>query len=570
MRKLEIKAKIKEALAQAVEYLSMAKVFFITTLIAFIFSALKVYLDEKIYTELCLAFLMAASFTVPVTLLTQKLSILKKYGFQILAAGLGFVTGFFSYRGFGNSVYSDLYYFGILCAVILVILYIFIPKQKSRSYFALVFKHALFCIFMTLILMGGLCLLIYAVQNLILNTDDDDIYSCCCLFCAIVFGINTFIYYLFYKRQEEGSGKAFKVIALYIMFPVFAVLLFILYVYLIKALVLLKLPSGQINWFVSFASCFFIVFYFILREYDDMAVIKFFYKFGAIPFIPLIVIQLYAYFIRVNAYGFTGYRYSSLLFIIFSIITIALTFIKKGKYTYLAIPVLTFIVLLDSVSPFNLINMAHKSQTKIMMKVLNKYDLYDAETDSLKIYDPIALEKAITDEDRAALKSSYRYITYTSSIPRPKWTEEIKTNSKGEEYKSGLSFTELFGIKSEKQNEILLTFDKYFSHNDEIDISGYTKMTNVYHGEYAGEYKDGKYDDYAKQLTKIIYTTRDGTKYDLTQFLLDIDPMVTASEPLWYKYDENTAFCFTHIEYKYNTERKQFYSYNYSFYFFTK
>ena len=46
--------------------------------------------------------------------------------------------------------------------------------------------------------------------------------------------------------------------------------------------------------------------------------------------------------------------------------------------------------------------------------------------------------------------------------------------------------------------------------------------------------------------------------------------MVTASEPLWYKYDENTAFCFTKIEYKYNTERKQFYSYNYSFYFFTK
>ena len=104
MRKLEIKAKIKEALAQAVEYLSMAKVFFITTLVAFIFSALKVYLDEKIYTELCLAFLMAASFTVPVTLLTQKLTILKKYGFQILAAGLGFVTGFFSYMN--NTIFS--------------------------------------------------------------------------------------------------------------------------------------------------------------------------------------------------------------------------------------------------------------------------------------------------------------------------------------------------------------------------------------------------------------------------------------------------------------------------------
>ena len=56
MKKIELKAKIKVALAQAVEYLALAKIIFICSCISFVFSALDVYLDEKIYEELTLAF----------------------------------------------------------------------------------------------------------------------------------------------------------------------------------------------------------------------------------------------------------------------------------------------------------------------------------------------------------------------------------------------------------------------------------------------------------------------------------------------------------------------------------
>ena len=64
MKKIELKAKIKEALAQAVEYLGLAKVIFIGSCISFVFSALDVYLDEKIYEELTLAFLMGTTFAI--------------------------------------------------------------------------------------------------------------------------------------------------------------------------------------------------------------------------------------------------------------------------------------------------------------------------------------------------------------------------------------------------------------------------------------------------------------------------------------------------------------------------
>lgn len=568
MKKIEIKAKIKETLAQAAEYLGLAKIIFICSCITFVFSALHVYLDEKIYEELTLAFLMGTAFVIPATLLTQKLSSLKKYLFQILAAGAGFVLGFFSYRGFGNPIYKELYYFGILCAAILITLYLFIPKEKSKTYFSLVFKYALFTLFMTLILMGGICLLTYAIQNLILNTAESEVYECSCLFCCIIFGINIFCYYLFYRRQEESSGKAFKVIALYILFPVFAILLLILYIYLIKALVLLKLPNGQINWFVSFASCFYIVFYFILREYDELPVIKFFYKFGAIPFIPLIIIQIYAYFIRVNAYGFTGYRYSSLLFIIFSIITIALTFIKQGKFSRYAIPVLTFIVLFDSLTPWNLINMAHKSQFNRMMKVLNKYDLYDSASDSLKPYDPTLLEKTILDEDRLALNSSYRYLSWTSSMPLPEWAMKSE-NENGKTYKSKMMFEEVFGIKATPDEEYIVSFEKNFVRKERINIEAFKEMVPFNFSEYSDKYMDGKWQEYAEEIPAIFI----GTKYgdlDLTDFIFSLEPDLSQDGLLWYEINENYSICFTSITYRYNKDRRLFNRYSLSGYIFYK
>ena len=568
-----IKTKIKETLAQAALHLASSKVIFISTCIAFVFASMDICKSfdnsSTIWQDLCLAFLMASFFAMPATLLTQKLSCIKKYLIQTGVAAAGAILGFFAHRGFGNSVYNELYYFGILCAAALITLYLFIPKENSRTYFSLVFKYTLFCTFMTLILMGGLCLLIYAVQNLILNTNESDVYECCVAFCVFVFGINSFTYYLFNRRQDESSGKAFKIITLYILFPIFAVLILILYIYLLKALFLLKLPNGQINWFVSFASCFYIVFYFILREYDDLPVIKLFYKFGAFAFIPLIVVQIYAYFIRVNTYGFTGYRYSSLLFIIFSIITIILTFIKKGKFINLAIVALTAIVLFDSITPFNLINMAHKSQFSRMVRIMNKYDIYDEATDTLKSYNPDSLEAAITDEDRDALHSSYRYIMWTSHLPEPEWAVKVDYID-GRKSTTYLGFEEVFGIKTKRDDKKMLVFDKAFKFIKILNIEPYKEFAKLSDSIYDYEWKDGKEVQYEKQISEIVWYSKTGRKYNLEAFFLSLDSDINNDEPLWYMPDDEVAFCFTSIDYKYNTELKLFRNYSYSGFIFYK
>ena len=270
-----------------------------------------------------------------------------------------------------------------------------------------------------------------------------------------------------------------------------------------------------------------------------------------------------------NAYGFTGYRYSSLLFIIFSIITIALTFIKKGKFVNWAIIALTAIVLFDCVTPFNLINMARKSQFARLVKVMNKYDIYDEKTDSIKFYDPDSLEAAITDEDREALKSAYHYILYTSHLPKPDWAVKVEWDE-GRKSTTYIYFEELFGIKTERSDEQVLSFDKSFSTNGFFDIEQYKQFTGMSESKYADKWENGEHNEYAKEIKEIAYYSKSGKKYNLEEFFFTLDPKMSTAFPVWYSPDDEISFCFTNIEYKYNTERKLFKNYYYSGYVFYK
>ena len=558
---------------------------FAFTLFAFVFACISVfnsysaepwYWDGR-FEDLSYAFALGSVFAIPASLLAKRFGkIWQKYALEIALAVLGTVLGYFSYRnGFGNEVYSGLYYFGIGFAVITASLFLFIPKNNERTYFALIFKYFLFCSLMTLFVMGGLCLLAYAVQNLILGTDEDKVYPCCFWFGFLVFAINSFAFHLFYRMEEKSSGKAFKIISLYILCPIFAVLLLILYAYLVKALVLRKLPNGQINWFVSFASLFYIVFYFILREYDELPPIRAFYRFGAFAFIPLICVQLPAYFIRVNAYGFTGYRYSSLLFIIFSIITIALTFVRKGAFTKYALLLLSALILFDSVTPMNLINVAYNDQFKRMMRIMDKYEMFDHEKSALSDYDRNALEQNISDDDRKALYESHYYITSKSKLESPEWMERKNK----EYYPKYLYFEDLFGIKDEREKEKLITFSRSLlskNEKDEIDLSLFTKMRELSDNFSSSEYKDGKWIEYAEEKSRVIAETAYGD-YDLTDFFFSLknDDKNGESEKnldgyVFYSPDEKTTFCFEYIDFTYNADRKLFRRYEFRGYIFSR
>lgn len=577
--------RVKSALSEILLYLSEKKVVFAFSLFAFFFYVFQIYQVYEVLPEffchffdmttllhVCYSFALGCVFSIPATLLSERFSssAFKKYAFQIAAGIAGSVLGYFARDGFwrGSGVYDSLYYFGIAFAVIAFSIFLFIPKTDSKAYFALVFKHFFFCSLLSLVVLAGMCLLIYAVQNLILDTSESFIYECCVAFCFLVVAVNSFAYHLFYKRNEASSGKAFRIIMLYILLPVFAVLLLILYAYLVKALVLLKLPNGQINWFVSFASCFYIVFYFILREYENLPAVRVFYRFGAFAFIPLICVQIPAFFIRVDAYGFTGYRYSSLLFIIFSVLAIALTFVKKGRFCKYSLPLLAALILFDSVSPFNLIDMAHKSQYGRMLGVLEKYSMFDMEKGTLTEYDREELEKTIGDDDRERLLGSYRYVVWKSGIPAPEWMRKI--DEKESKNVGVLPFEELFGIKERKEDEKLLCFKSRVGNlKTTYDIAPFRRMKELHEYKSTYEYTDNEYTD---KYPSVKIDTLNGT-YDVTEFFLSLASKKDSGDatcPIWYSPDEKTTFLFENIDYEYNEERKLFRNFEYSGFAFYK
>ncbi len=550
----------------ALQSLKEERVIFAVSLLSFIFLCLEIYdVDDgflngwdDIFLELCFSSFLACLFTIPAAFLTKSLKNGLKYLIQICAAIIGGILGFFAKRGFGDKVYGELYYWGFSFALILITVYIFRPKDNDKCYFAGLIKHFFFSLLMATVFFAGLALLIFAFQNLIYDFDDwAEIYECTAAFSYLVFAVNVFVYYLFYRRDEE-SGKAFKVIFLYILFPVFFILILLLYAYLVKALVLWKLPNGQINWFVSFASCFYIVFYFVLREYDNLPVVRIFYKFGAFAFIPLICIQIPTYFIRLNAYGFTGWRFSSLLFIIFSIITIALTFIKNGKFTKYSILLLAGIILFASLSPFNLIKIAYKSQYGRMLKVLEKYDLFDKEKQCLKIYDRENFSKIISDEDRAQLTSSYHYMNYTSHIPMPKWTRDAEDTV--------LSFSKLFGIEEKSDDENIEY--KSFSNNENtsINIENFVKMESFSYYESSYSYTDEKEEDF-KGISRAVINVHDQL-FDITDFLLSNPEKNNDSDYLYYNLDSEKVLCLSNYNYSWDKNHSAFTNFHVNGYIF--
>ncbi|MCR5699120.1 MAG: DUF4153 domain-containing protein [Treponemataceae bacterium] len=554
--KIKTAAKIKQTIRQMLISLKEQKVVLIFSILSCIFMSLDIFkVDDNftidyagIFLKLGLAFLMGSLFSIPAAYLTQKLNALKKYLIQVGTALAASVLGYFSSKGFGNKVFDDLYYWGIFFAAVLAIIFIFIPKNNQKTYFAGIFKYFLFSFLMTFVLFCAGSVLLITFQHLIYDFDpigSGRIYETYAAICYIIFGINIYVYYLFYRREEESSGKAFKVIFLYILLPVFFLLIAVLYGYLLKALILLEFPKGQVNWFVSFASAIYFVFYFILREYDDLPAVKIFYRFGALAFIPLVCVQIPAYFVRLHAYGFTGWRYSSLMFIIFTLIMFTLTFIKKGKFAKYSILVLAFIILFTSVSPFNLIKMAHKSQMARMMKVLNKYELYDMENKTLAQFDKDELFKTIETDDWDSLYSSYEYLRGTSKLPMPEWALD--------EEKHRCYFTELFPVKrDEDKDEKFINGSLSGSTYYEIDISAFNKMKEF-----------SIYRENERASINI-----DGVEYDLTDFLLDNSESREKNGLIYWELDAHYVLGIKRGYFKWIKEDKVFDHYNLEGYIF--
>jgi hypothetical protein len=378
----------------------------------------------------------------------------------------------------------------VVCFALLAY-YIWIPSWNKNTVFpqnALVhFKSFFVSVLYSLVLAIGL-LAIYAAIDLLLVDLDGDIPS-------HIFNImGTFFFPLYYlsllpdfssddakmilKKEKASIYPQFlQILVSYIIIPLITVFTAVLVVYAVKILVTRIWPVGELGPMILTYSAVGLFVYVLCGKLDNNFAM--FYK-RIFPFvlIPLVVLQLYSVFIRVNAYGITESRYYVILFGIYSILCSLILIISKGsKISFIALLAAIFALL--SITPqIDAFTISRNSQANRVLGYLEKNSMLSG--------DKIIPSSNIPDEDKAELTDIMNYLYRMDHTQHFPWLPE--------DYNHYEDFRNIFGFEPYYRSYIPsqefiyrhLALDPQYP----FDISGFSTMLRV---SFSGWYSDSEY-----------------------------------------------------------------------------
>ncbi|MCR5763880.1 MAG: DUF4153 domain-containing protein [Treponema sp.] len=428
-----------------------------------------------------------------------------------------------------ESIFTWICYLGTLFALILGIFYLlkFIHGENLLAY-AISYSFSIAGI-ASWCIGCGCTIIALAIQHLILKEKNftEEIYMVIWIASFYIFAVQFFIAY-FSRKDEFVIPKAVTVICFYILLPLYVILLGVLYIYIIQSLILRTMP--HMNWFVSIATSLFIAFWFSLRPFENK-VTKFFYKIGAYFLFPLVLIQWINFIQRIHAYGFTTTRVASLYYIIFSTVFLILSVIRCGKYNFHAIWGLAAIILIASITPFNIKTLAVRSQVARIEKIFKSHNLFK----DGKII-PADNENEFSKEEKKQIADSFS--TFGISLSNPSEDKKLlklipfiqAQDSSEDAFKKAFGFEKLYSYDEGNY------FSLYVRDDFVLDISGYSQMCRI-DGNVEKD-KDGKF--YLKSALGNI---------DVTDFIHQVmkSGNSDAKEPLMYTAQDGTVLYFTNI-----------------------
>ncbi|MBR0494994.1 MAG: DUF4153 domain-containing protein [Treponema sp.] len=441
---------------------------------------------------------------------------------QIVCVGLAFFPGYNFCNH--NSERFYLVYFGTISALLVICPYLLSFSQDKEKVIPNIICALMISFLLAFCVGFGLCVIALSVDKLIYNFNNENVYITLCFIASCFFFPCTFLSYTTKKNEDISIPKTFKVIVLYTLFTLYCILILVLYLYLIKTLVVRELPSGKINPFVSVATVLYLFFYLSLGNYKNKAT-SFFYIYGSIFLIVLILVQIIAFSIRISAYGFTPARVASLYYIIFSTIFCVLPLVKKGKYMQAVFPIFAFICILGSLTPLNILDSASRSQFSRITRILKKYDLYQngkiipaPAVDTILEKDKSEIVKAVWDlSDSRGKKPDFVSEVYTGyGIDTDKFKDTF-----------GFPYSGDYNSEEELQSDEAYKFIHYSYKVDvpeekPVNISGFSEM--YYFKEESGYWYSGEWKNVTVKFGNNI-------KIDITDAILPL--MKEKGSPCW-------------------------------------
>jgi len=193
----------------------------------------------------------------------------------------------------GEDPYVIMAYVGIMVFMLAIIIYLIFSELNYQKIIPHIVKTAIFSLAVGVIMFAGLSICIFAIDSILFHIKDvQNWYGVLACFIFEVVALNLFLSQIPLQKDEIKTPKLFKYLVPNLAMPVYLILIFILYLYLGKVIINLSFPSGQLNWFASYASLFFIFFQFSLRQYsDENKLVKMFLNYSGYAMIPIIIMQ---------------------------------------------------------------------------------------------------------------------------------------------------------------------------------------------------------------------------------------------------------------------------------------
>ena len=265
---------------------------------------------------------------------------------------------------------------GIYLALAFLALFLLERTNKAPGLPALLFAAA-FSIVTSILLSLGLILCVAAFWALIVTDADGWLPETTYLFSGLIayggWGLAAFLGALPNANARYEFPAATQKLLLYLFFPVYLLLLLILYLYVGKIIGAGEMPVGTMNWYASFALLGFAFFFGTLAAQERLPLFSRFLKWGLLLFLPILAIQLYGVWLRYEAYGLTTLRYTSMICTFCGIYALAVAFLRrKPQQVYLCAAILALIF---SLTPLNVIDVPLRNQEVRLTQILTENNL---------------------------------------------------------------------------------------------------------------------------------------------------------------------------------------------------
>ena len=208
----------------------------------------------------------------------------------------------------------------IVCVLLVVFVFYFVMKEKKidiKNFSLKVFINFLFLFLVECVVLIGI-LVLYLICEALLGTIS---YSIISRIITFIISVVSLMGLLVGLESVKGENSLFsKILVRYIMQTMVFIGFIIFYVYLIKIIIKMELPSNQI--FSVCTTLFSIGLFTSLMSLaiDEESVYSKAIKYLPIAFMPALIMQIISISLRVNQHGMTISRYFGVMVIIFEIV----------------------------------------------------------------------------------------------------------------------------------------------------------------------------------------------------------------------------------------------------------